>query len=87
MTVFVSASLVTGRAVTQAVGIRAPIKDKVRRIGGLGFGSPILQVGDDDEEDEDGDDVGVDVDVVDGESEEDGHKYFCNSAKFKFLTF
>ena len=62
MTVFVSASLVTGRAVTQAVGILAPIKDKVRRIGGLGFGSPILQVGD--EEDEDGDVI----DVVDGES-------------------
>ena len=62
MTVFVSASLVTGRAVTQAVGIRAPIKDKVRRIGGPGFGSPILQVGD--EEDEDGDVI----DVVDGES-------------------
>ena len=73
------------------MGIRALIKDKVRRIGGQGFGSPILQVGDDDEEDEDGDDVDVDVDVdvVDGESEseEDGHKYFCNSAKFKFLTF
>ena len=63
MTVFVSASLVTGQAVTQAVGIRAPIKDKVRRIGGPGFGSPILQVGDDDEEDD------ADIAIVDGESD------------------
>ena len=62
MTVFVSASLVTGQAVTQAAAIRAPIKDKVRRIGGPGFGSPILQVAD--EEDEDGDVINV----VDGES-------------------
>ena len=63
MTVFVSASLVTGQAVTQAAAIRALIKDKVRRIGGLGFGSPILQVGDDDEEDDD------DIAIVDGESD------------------
>ena len=84
MTVFVSASLVTGRAVTQAAGILAPIKDKVRRIGGPGFGSPILQV-EYNEEDEDGD-VDV-VDVVDGQSEEDGQKCLCNSAKFELLTF
>ena len=45
------------------MGIRALIKDKVRRIGGPGFGSPILQVGDDDEEDDD------DIAIVDGESD------------------